>query len=439
MSHSNRKKYDPKKLLKSDKNEFIKSIIVSPKSESNNNNNNDNEFSLFNSKNVDLINNSNFEEKKLFEQESFENNIKEKEINQADNYNYNYLFRCISSPDECHSMPLIMINSNKNTISSQCPANGQSNELTNPHEPDEITEIPIKNYIKKIYEFYNSIKCANCQKEYDPNMNSKNNNKSRLSEEEEEEEEEEEDGNDKKSFFLCYSCNKYYCKDCKEEHIKVNNKNDSNLSDKHFILNVENLSCYCLYHKEKNFGYCHNCKQNICIKCVNNKRHNSHDIVLFKNILINSKEVSEIKKKINIEKKNLNFFENIFMENWNNLKKQFYTLLENKKEICKLKEFLINEYEKKSFNYQMIMACLKMEFNTKNITIFKKMKDENSLDVISLIFDTLNEKIKEKKKKKKKKRRKLKKQLNRKIRIRKKIKIQMKMKSTMTMIVITII
>ena len=184
MSHSNRKKYDPKKLLKSDKNEFIKSIIVSPKSESNNNN--ETEFSIFNSKNVDLINNSNFEEKKLFEQESFENNIKEKDINQADNYNYNYLFRCISSPDECHSMPLIMINSNKNTISSQCPSNGQSNELTNPHEPDEITEIPIKNYITKIYEFYNSIKCANCQKEYDPNMSSKNNNKSRLSEEEEE-------------------------------------------------------------------------------------------------------------------------------------------------------------------------------------------------------------------------------------------------------------
>ena len=390
MSHSNRKRYDSKKLLRPDKNEFIKSIIVSPKSESNNSIFND--FSIFNSKNVDLINNSNFEEKKLFEQENFENSIKEKDNSQTDSYNYNYLFRCISSPDECHSMPLIMINSNKNTISSQCPANGQSNELTNPHEPDEITEIPIKNYIKKIYEFYNSIKCAKCKKEYEPNMSSKN-NKSRLSEEEEEEEEEEE-GDDKKSFFLCYSCNKYYCKNCKEEHIKVYSKNDSGLSEKHYILNVDKLSCYCLYHKEKNFGYCHNCKQNICIKCVNNKRHNSHDIVLFKNILINSKEVSEIRKKINIEKKNLNFFESIFMENLNNLKKQFYALLENKKEICKLKEFLINEYEKKSFNYQMIMACLKMEFNTKNITIFKKIKDENSLDVISLIFDTLNEKIK---------------------------------------------
>ena len=391
MSHSNRKRYDSKKLLRPDKNEFIKSIIVSPKSESNNSIFND--FSIFNSKNVDLINNSNFEEKKLFEQENFENSIKEKDNSQTDSYNYNYLFRCISSPDECHSMPLIMINSNKNTISSQCPANGQSNELTNPHEPDEITEIPIKNYIKKIYEFYNSIKCAKCKKEYEPNMSSKNNNKSRLSEEEEEEEEEEE-GDDKKSFFLCYSCNKYYCKNCKEEHIKVYSKNDSGLSEKHYILNVDKISCYCLYHKEKNFGYCHNCKQNICIKCVNNKRHNSHDIVLFKNILINSKEVSEIRKRINIEKKNLNFFESIFMENLNNLKKQFYALLENKKEICKLKEFLINEYEKKSFNYQMIMACLKMEFNTKNITIFKKIKDENSLDVISLIFDTLNEKIK---------------------------------------------
>jgi hypothetical protein len=103
MSHSNRKRYDSKKLLRSEKNEFIKGIIVSPKSESGNDN--DNDFSLFNTKNVDLINSSNFEEKKLLEQESFENNIKERDNNQIDNNNYNYLFRCISSPDECHSMP----------------------------------------------------------------------------------------------------------------------------------------------------------------------------------------------------------------------------------------------------------------------------------------------------------------------------------------------
>ena len=388
MSYSNRKRHNSRKILKSDKTEFIKNIAISPKSESYYKT--DNEFSIFSVKNIDLVGNSKIEEKEEIEQDNIEKNENQNEQSNNSNYNLNYLFKCISSPDECHSMPLIMINSNKNTVSSQCPANGQSLELTNPHEIDEITEIPIKTYLKKIYEFYNTIKCCNCQKEYEPNLNTKNNNKSKLSDEEEEEEEEDDDDNDKNSFYLCYSCNKYYCNKCKEEHIK----NEKNSSEKHFILNVENLSYYCIYHKEKYFAYCHNCKQNICIKCVNNKRHNSHDIVFFKNILINSKEVSEIKKKINIEKKNLNFFERVFLENLNNLKKQFYALLESKKEIIRLKDFLIKEYEKRSYNYQMIMTCLKMEFNTKNITIFKKIKDENSLNIIGLIFDLLNEKQK---------------------------------------------
>ena len=45
-------------------------------------------------------------------------------------------------------------NSNKNTISSQCPAYGLSNELTNPNEPNEVFELSINEYLKKINEFY---------------------------------------------------------------------------------------------------------------------------------------------------------------------------------------------------------------------------------------------------------------------------------------------
>ena len=141
MSYSNRKKHESKKYFKqdkNDKNEFIKSVVVAPKSESYNN---DKEFSLFTLKNLDLILNSKPEEK---ESNIEQNNEIENENNNSSNVNNNkYLIKCISCPEECHSVPLIMINSSKNSISSQCPANGQSNELTNPHDPDEITEIPI--------------------------------------------------------------------------------------------------------------------------------------------------------------------------------------------------------------------------------------------------------------------------------------------------------
>ena len=353
MSHSNKKK---KKIIKSDKTDLFKNISKEPSSEALNIN--QNEYSLFNKKNIDLILSTNSDE-----EEDILKKDKQKEKNKQ---NYNFIFKCISSPNECHSIPLIMIDSNQNIISSQCPANGHSNEITNPHQINEVTEMSIHEYLK-IVESYNSIKCSNCQKKY-----SHNNNKEEY-------------------FFFCYNCSKYFCKKCKEEHIRQNNK-DEQLSEKHYILNIENLPCYCLYHNEKNFGYCQYCKQNICVKCAKTKIHNSHDIVLFKNILINSKEVSEIKKKINIEKKNWNHFESIFLENLKKLKAVFYKLLEKKKEISKLKENLINEYEKKSYNYQIIMTCLNMEFNSNINTLLSKNSEENCLNVINFIFDTLKDK-----------------------------------------------
>ena len=388
MSLIVKKRKEPKKV-KIDKKEFIKDILDHPQRNSICTNIN-NEFSLFNKRNLDLIHKSNKENK--------EKNIENKNANnQIKNKNYkNYKYKCILSPHECQSLPLIIINSNKNTVFSQCPANGHSNELTNPHEPDETVEISINEYLKKISELYNYIKCSKCSKKYEPNTHKKNNNKSKLSEEEDEEEEEEEDDeeNDNNSFFLCYSCNTYFCNKCKEEHIKQKNVNDNNKAEKHYIINIDYVGCYCLYHNQKNFGYCNVCKQNICVKCVNENMHKLHDIILFKNIMVNTKEVNEIKNKIDIEKKNLEFFENAFLENLNKIKTKFYSLLDIKKNICKLKQILINEYEKKSFNYQMIMTCLKMEFNTKNLTIFNKMKEENPFDIINLIFDTLNEKRK---------------------------------------------
>ena len=248
MSHSSKKK---KKVLKSDRNEFIPATIKESSLETYNKSQNDsdfslNEYSLFNKKNIKIILNS---ENELITQK-----------------NIPYLSTCISSPMECHSMPLIMINSHKNTVSSQCPANGQSNELTNPHEPDDVTEMPVNEYLKKINDFYNNIKCFNCPKKY--NVNSKDN------------------------FYLCYNCNQYLCNNCKDKHVKLNNNNESQMNEKHYVLDIDSLSCYCLYHNEKNFGYCHNCKQNICYKCTKNKIHISHDIVLLKNILINNKEVN---------------------------------------------------------------------------------------------------------------------------------------------------
>ena len=157
-------------------------------------------------------------------------------------------------------------------------------------------------------------------------------------------------------------------------------------------MNIDHISCYCLYHNRRHYAYCKDCKQNICIECINENIHKLHDIILYKNIIVNDTKVKEIKEKIDIEKKNLDFLEELFLENINKIKTKFYNLFESKRDINKLKNILINEYNKKRFNYQMIMTCSKMEFYTKNLTILQKLNNENYLDIITLIFDTLNEK-----------------------------------------------
>ena len=233
------------KRLKSDKKEFIKEIIEEPRKGSFIKK--DNEFSIFNLKNIDLINKSNEIEEKNKEDIN-QNETKKNEMKNINDYNN----KCIISPHECRSLPLIIINPNKNTVFSQCPANGYSNELTNPHEPDEVMEIPINDYLKKISEPDTHVKCSKCNKKYNPSINKKNHNKSNSSEEEEDEEEEEEedDEDNDNQFFLCYSCNKYFCKKCKEEHVKHLNVNDKSLIEKHYVINVDCLPCRCLYHNE---------------------------------------------------------------------------------------------------------------------------------------------------------------------------------------------
>ena len=154
MSYSNRKK---KKILKSN-------ILE----ESNESINNQNEFSLFNIDNINLIYNSNFdEEKEILKKDKF----KVQKENIQNNNNYKFLFKCILSPNECHSMPLLILDSNKNIIKSQCPANGFSNELTNPHKPNDIIETPINEYLKKISILHQLLKCSNCSKKYYQNNN----------------------------------------------------------------------------------------------------------------------------------------------------------------------------------------------------------------------------------------------------------------------------
>ena len=74
-------------------------------------------------------------------------------------------------------------------------------------------------------------------------------------------------------FYICNTCNINICPLCKSIHDKSHRIIDYN--DKNFI---------CKMHNEHFNKYCKNCEKDICILCEN--EHKSHDVINFKNILL---------------------------------------------------------------------------------------------------------------------------------------------------------
>ncbi len=120
--------------------------------------------------------------------------------------------------------------------------------------------------------------------------------------------------------YLCPKCYKFplidFCKDY--NYIKytcscINNKkllvkdlideidkNNCSLSNS-FISNNENMKIYllnCGFHKEKYDCFCKNCLKHFCYKCNHKDEHNNHEIIKFKNIIIDSNRIDKIVKKI---------------------------------------------------------------------------------------------------------------------------------------------
>ena len=102
-------------------------------------------------------------------------------------------------------------------------------------------------------------------------------------------------------FYICNTCNKNICPLCKSYHDK--NHNIINYDDKNYICNK---------HNDPFIKYCKTCNENICIICEN--KHKDHNILDFKDILIDKDDIlktqenlkniiDNLKYKINILKK----------------------------------------------------------------------------------------------------------------------------------------
>ena len=253
------------------------------------------------------------------------------------------VFRCL----DCYFIPLLQLKENDTKIELNCLQNHKS-------------EISLKDYMVK--GFFNSldrVKCSLCGLMKESKM----------------------------VYKLCEECNSIMCKECLKEH---NTKNR-----KHHVITVRKMDTICALHQSNFTFFCKKCNKNICDECLNDHKRIEHNIVRLSEINLNEKQIEEIKKKIEEEKENLNEIINAFNDNMIKLQNKFNDIIKDKKQVIKYKKNILESYELKKINYQVIDNLKKLKFNYEQ---FKVEPDSDELDNINKLFNYLTEREKKNKK-----------------------------------------
>ena len=168
-------------------------------------------------------------------------------------------------------------------------------------------------------------------------------------------------------FYKCLTCNNNICPLCKSNH----NKN-------HIIINYDEKYYICNEHNEKYISYCENCNKNICTLCDGHKEHKR---IFYSDILPKKEELIEKKNKliyiINEFNSEIKILMNILNE------------VSNKMNIYyKIYEDMINNYDNKNRNYEIIYNINQIQNNNNIINELNKIIESNNIiDKYNNIFN----------------------------------------------------
>ena len=161
-----------------------------------------------------------------------------------------------------------------------------------------------------------------------------------------------------KEFYKCLICDMNLCPICKLNHDKTHN-----------IINYDEKNYICAKHNEKYSKYCNDCKINICILCK--KEHLNHNSIYLEDII---QEKEELFSKLN----ELKEYINEFRRNINKIKDMLNKVQENISSYFKILNDLINNYNIRKRNYE-ILYNLKEVFNDEILDNINKFNDENNI------------------------------------------------------------
>jgi len=176
-------------------------------------------------------------------------------------------------------------------------------------------------------------------------------------------------------FYRCISCKINLCPLCKSNHDKTHN-----------IIDYDNKNYICEKHNEIYNLYCKECKENLCMYCEN--EHSNHEIISYGKIFPNIENIkmkrNELKEKIDKLKNDINEMLNILITTIENIE-YYYSILND----------IINNYNKKKVNYEILYSIN----NIYNNNILKDIDDiindnniNNKFKKIYDIYDIMNKK-----------------------------------------------
>ena len=216
-------------------------------------------------------------------------------------------------------------------------------ECKNKHE---INNIPINEFEQTQIIDISKIECEKC----------KNTNKNETY---------------KNAFYRCNTCKINICPMCKSSHDKTHN-----------IINYDNKNYICEKHNEVYSLYCKKCKMNICMYCEN--EHKNHEIISFGKVFPN---IEEIKMGKEILREKIDKLKNDVKEMINILN----TTIENLENYFNISEYIINNYDNKQINYE-ILYNINNIYNNKFIDDIDYIIKENYNNKFTKILD-INEKM----------------------------------------------
>ena len=149
-------------------------------------------------------------------------------------------------------------------------------------------------------------------------------------------------------------------------NIATNEYNESKINTS----KIDSENHICKKHNQIYNSYCKKCNINICLYCK--CEHENHEIILYEKILTNKIGISnEFEKFKNIIQ--------IFNNDIEKLVYKFNNVKENLISLCNIYYELIQKYENKNINYEILMSL--NNFTNKN-SIIKNLKEINQIENI---------------------------------------------------------